>query len=122
MTRRSVTPFLRAGLAVAGVTALSFAAGRLDAQAAGRLVGRVVDQSTGQGLSDVGVQVVGTTIGAMSGVDGRYTISGVPAGTVTIHVRRLGYQPKTVTGIVLAEGATVEQNVSLVGATVQLQT
>ena len=87
-----------------------------------RIVGRVIDLNTGLGLSDVGVQVVGTTIGTMSGLDGRYTIANVPSGTVTLHVRRLGYQPKTVTGILLDAGSSLQQNVGLQAATVQLQT
>jgi TonB-dependent receptor len=88
----------------------------------GRLVGRVVDLNTGLGLPDVGIQVVGTALGAMSGIDGRYTITNVPAGTVTLHARRLGYQPKTVTGILLDAGASAQQNIGLNAATVQLQT
>lgn len=100
------------------------ATGRLGAQeqTTGRIVGRIIDLSTGLGLSDVGIQVVGTTLGSMSGIDGRYTIAAVPSGTVTLHVRRLGYQPKTVTGILLDPGASVQQNIGLQAATVQLQT
>ena len=37
----------------------------------GRIVGRILDATTGQGLADVGVQIVGTTLGTMSAVDGR---------------------------------------------------
>ena len=87
----------------------------------GRITGRILDAKTGAGLADVGVQVVGTTLGAMSGVDGRYTINGVPAGTVTVQARRIGYAPKTVTGIALAAGRAVEQDIALGTATVQLQ-
>jgi outer membrane receptor protein involved in Fe transport len=87
----------------------------------GRIVGRILDAATGQGLSDVGVQIVGTTLGASSTIDGRYTVANVPAGTVTIQVRRLGYAPKTVTGILLDAGQTLEQNVTMQTATVQLQ-
>ncbi|GLC28048.1 outer membrane protein [Roseisolibacter agri] len=89
--------------------------------ATGRITGRIVDAKTGAGLSDVGVQVVGTTLGTMSGVDGRFTLPAVPAGTVTIQARRIGYQAKTVTGIMLAGGQTLEQDVTLGTATVQLQ-
>jgi outer membrane receptor protein involved in Fe transport len=46
----------------------------------------------------------------------------VPAGTVTLHARRLGYQPKTVTGILLDAGASRQQNIGLNAATVQLAT
>lgn len=86
----------------------------------GRIVGRILDAASGAGLSDAGVQVVGTPIGTMSGVDGRFTIANVPAGTVTIMVRRIGYAPKTITGIYLEGGKTLPQDVSLAQASVQL--
>jgi len=86
----------------------------------GRIVGRVIDASSGAGLSDAGVQVVGTTLGTMSGVDGRFTIGNVPSGTVTLQVRRIGYAPKTITGLYLEGGKTLEQNISITQASVQL--
>ena len=92
----------------------------LPAQDAGRIVGRVIDAASGEGLTDVGVQVVGTTLGTMSGVNGRYQISSVPAGTITIQVRRIGYAPKTVTGLMLEPGRTLEQDVTLTTAAVTL--
>ncbi len=82
----------------------------------GRITGRVIDANTGQGISDAGVQVVGTTIGTQSGVDGRFTLSGIPAGTVTMQFRRIGYTPKTVTGLMLPSSQTLEQNVTLATA------
>src|SRR6476469_2312702 len=82
----------------------------------GRIVGRIIDATTGQGITDAGVQIVGMTIGAQSGVDGRYSINNVPAGTVTILVRRIGFGPKEVTGFLLTGGQTLEQNVSLAPA------
>ena len=94
---------------------------QVPAASTGRIVGRVIDASTGQGLTDVGVQIVGTTLGTMSGVDGRFAIAAVPAGTVTIQVRRIGYVPKSVTGILLDAGQTLEQSVTMTQATVQLQ-
>jgi hypothetical protein len=87
----------------------------------GRIIGRIVDQESGHGVTDAGVQVVGTTLGVQSGIDGRFQIAGVPAGPVTIQVRRLGYAPKTVTGIQLAANQTLEQNISLAPAGVTLQ-
>ncbi len=108
-------------LSVAAV--LLSAVSTLQGQAAGtgRIVGRVIDGATGLPITGAGVQLVGTTIGAQSGVDGRYAIAGVPAGTVSILARRIGYAPKTVTGLTLAAGQSIEQNVSLVTASVSLQ-
>lgn len=79
----------------------------------GRLVGRIVDAQSGQGIAHVAIQVVGTRLGTISGVDGRYTIPRVPAGTVTLQARLIGYQPKTVTGIMLAADKSLQQDISL---------
>ena len=49
----------------------------------------------------------------MSGVEGRFTIARVPAGTVTLHTRMIGYMAKTVTGIMLGAGRTLEQSITL---------
>ena len=78
----------------------------------GRIVGRILDASTGRDVSEVGAQIVGTTLGAMSGIEGRYAVQNIAAGTVTVQVRRIGYAPKTVTGILLAAGQTLEQNIA----------
>ncbi|MFM8603706.1 MAG: carboxypeptidase regulatory-like domain-containing protein, partial [Gemmatimonadota bacterium] len=94
----------------------------LPAQSAttGRIVGRILDAANGAAITDAGIQLVGTTQGTLSGVDGRYTLVGVAPGTVSILVRRIGYAPKTVTGLVVVAGQTLQQDVSLAQATVQL--
>jgi outer membrane receptor protein involved in Fe transport len=89
------------------------------AAATGRITGRVLDPQ-GAGMSDVGIQLVGTTVGALSNVDGRFTLTNVPVGTVTLLARRIGFASKTVTGIVVRAGATVEQDIAMSPATVQL--
>lgn len=107
---------------LAGLVALVPAAlGAQDPLPTGRIVGRIVDAKSGIGLSDVGLQVVGSTTGTMTGVDGRFTLANVRAGTVTLHARRIGFTPKTVTGILLAAEGVVEQNIALDPVSVQLQ-
>jgi outer membrane receptor protein involved in Fe transport len=115
-SRRSCAAAL---LAVAGLTSarMNLAAQTLPT---GRIVGRVIDAATGQGVSDAGVHVVGTTLGTQSGVDGRFSLSRITAGTVTIQVRRIGFIPKTVTGILLGGNQTVEQSISLVASATQV--
>lgn len=97
------------------------AASTAPAATRGRITGRILDVTNGEGLANAQVQVVGTTIGGLSGVDGRFTLN-VPAGTVSLLVRRIGYASKTVTGIVVPASRTVETNVTLAAATMQLQT
>jgi outer membrane receptor protein involved in Fe transport len=79
----------------------------------GRIVGRVIDAQSGQGIAHVAVQVVGTRLGTMSGVDGRYTLTGIPAGTLTVQARLIGYTPKTVTGILLPANKSLQQDITL---------
>ena len=115
--RRPLTLRLVAGLTLA----LSLTPASLLSQTpTGRIVGRIVDGGTGQGVANAGIQVVGTTLGVNSGVEGRYTVPNVPAGTVTLQVRLLGYQPKTVTGLLLSVNGTLEQDIVLTPASVTL--
>ena len=119
--RRAVIGCAQRGLVLAAL-ALSGLSAPLSAQeaATGRITGRVVDADNGQGIAGVGVQVVGTTLGAMTGVDGSYTILRAPAGTVTLQARRIGYGPKSVTGIMVPAGGAVEQNITLETAKTEL--
>lgn len=86
----------------------------------GRITGRILDAGTGERVTAAHVQVVGTHLGIQSDGDGRFTIIRVPAGTVTLQVRRIGFSPRTITGILVLANGTTEQNVSLSSADVQL--
>ena len=110
---------LTLAMAAAVVPASTIVAQGADAPV-GRITGRIIDATTGQGLAAAGVQVVGTTIGTQSGVDGRYVIARLPAGTVTLQVRRIGYGPKTVTGIIVPANGALVQDISLSSADMQL--
>ncbi|MDP9205699.1 MAG: carboxypeptidase-like regulatory domain-containing protein, partial [Gemmatimonadota bacterium] len=64
-------------LALAFLASPTFAIG----QGAGIIRGRISDAATGAPLSGVQVRVDGTAIGALTGADGTYTITGAPAGS-----------------------------------------
>ncbi|HUF11914.1 MAG TPA: TonB-dependent receptor [Longimicrobiales bacterium] len=83
------------------------------AQQAGRIVGRVIEEGTGRALPGAQVVVEGTTLGAITGVDGRYLITGVTSGMHTVRVVSLGYGEKTVTGVQVPAGATASLDVTL---------
>jgi len=95
--------------------ALMLVAAPLEAmgQNPGRIVGRVIDATSGAGLTNVSIEVVGTGTGTLSGFEGRFVITNVPAGTVTVHAQSVGYGEKTITDIVVPAGGSVEQNISL---------
>jgi outer membrane receptor for ferrienterochelin and colicin len=102
------------------VMAVFATAAPLSAQQGGRIVGRVVDAQSGAGLTNVTIEVVGTSQGTLSGIDGRFTIHSVPVGSVAIRAQTIGYAAKTVTEIRIAAGAVVEQDISLDPAAVAL--
>lgn len=86
----------------------------------GTITGRVIDAKNGQPLTEVGVQIVGLGRGMQTGLDGRFRFTSVPAGTITLHVRRIGYQPKTITGVYLEPGKTMDQPVAMEPAAITL--
>jgi len=72
---------------------LTLAAGELIAQR--RVSGKVTEEGGGTPLSNVSVQLVGTTSGAYTNEAGTYSLL-VPSGAVSLRVRRIGYTLKTV--------------------------
>jgi TonB-linked SusC/RagA family outer membrane protein len=87
--------------------AVGLAPSALVAQATtGTITGRVVDRETRQPL--VAVQVfVSPTRGATTNEAGEYRITGVPAGTVTVRTRRIGFAAASQTATVAAGGTAV---------------
>ena len=70
----------------------------------GAVIGRVTDRVSGQPVSDVRVQIVGTQRGALTRTNGTYRIGGVPNGTYTVRASRIGYAAATAPATVSANG------------------
>lgn len=82
-------------------------------QTTGTVTGQVIDRATRQPVSDVQVIVDGTQRGGVTNQQGRFTITGVPAGSRLIRTRRVGYGPTTATVVVSAgQAATAALTVS----------
>uniref|UniRef100_A0A7C3YUX6 TonB-dependent receptor n=1 Tax=candidate division WOR-3 bacterium TaxID=2052148 RepID=A0A7C3YUX6_UNCW3 len=74
----------------------------------GKIVGRVVDASTGEPLVGCDVVVLGTELGASVEKDGRFSIINVPVGTYDVEASMVGYTPVVVKGVrVMADQVTV---------------
>jgi TonB-linked SusC/RagA family outer membrane protein len=65
------------------------------AQAQRTLTGRVTDAASNAPVPGAAVLVSGTQLGATTTDSGTFRINGVPATTVTLTARRIGYQPAT---------------------------
>ena len=103
-----------------GALALALAPQLALGQGVGILQGRITDAASGQPIPSAQLRVDGTTIGTESKETGEYTL-GVPPGTHTIIVRRIGYaeqrQPVTI-----AAGTTQTLDFALKAVAVTLGT
>jgi len=59
----------------------------------GKITGVITDTQSKEPLVGVSVQIVGTTMGAQTNEDGRYTILNVPVGTYVLKISAVGYAP-----------------------------
>lgn len=79
---------------------LCLVAGVYEASAqSGKIVGRVTDGNTGEGLPGVNVFIDGTTQGTSTAVDGRYIIIGVRPGVHTLVASFVGYASQRQQGV-----------------------
>jgi len=82
--------------------------------------GTVTDAASGAPIADARVAIVGTTLQASTNVRGFYRITGVPAGTVTVQVRRIGYRTLQ-TAVTLSDGQEFTGDYRLTGSVVMLE-
>lgn len=88
----------------------------------GKVSGKITDQDTKEPLVGANVIIEGTVFGAATDVDGGFVILNVPAGTYDLKVTYIGYQTKTISGVVIISGLTRDINVTLSNAAVQVGT
>ena len=113
---------MRRGLVVLATLAVAFWPVAAAAQSdGGRIVGRVLDAATAQPLSSAQVFVGDGVVGALTDLNGRFVLNGVPVGTVSVTVQSLGYGTKTVTGVVVAAGEMVALDITVEEAAVELE-
>jgi iron complex outermembrane receptor protein len=93
--------------------------GPLRAQGTGSISGRIVDSTTQQPVANAQVQVVGTQIGGLTRLDGRYFLQSVTAGTQRVRVTRIGFgaQEQQVT---VSSGATATADFTLIAVAAAL--
>jgi outer membrane receptor for ferrienterochelin and colicins len=113
MTFRSILSRVTRGAAIlAALPALALAQ-------TGRISGTVTDASKNP-VAGAQVLISPAGLSAESGSDGKYTVTGIPAGTYQLKVYRLGFKAHTATGIVVTAGQTTNHAISLEAAVVEL--
>lgn len=81
----------------------------LFAQTAGKISGTITTDD-GTPLAGANVLIEGSTFGAATDGDGRYTILNVPIGIYTLKVDYIGYKPITMSNIEIKGGLTTRQS------------
>lgn len=109
-------------LAMALMVATIFGFGAAEAQSnTGRIIGQVVDAETARPLPGAQIVVTGTPVAALAGLDGRYQIVDVPAGSVELEVSMMGFATKRVAFVQVPPGGGVRMDVQLEPSAVQLE-
>lgn len=108
-------------IALGSIVSTSLIGHAATAQSTGSITGKLVDAESGIPISGGQVGVVGRAFLTSTASDGRFVLRDVPAGSTDLRARMIGYQPKTVTGVVVAPGKTTEIDISLPVQILQLE-
>ncbi|MCW3784864.1 TonB-dependent receptor [Plebeiibacterium sediminum] len=87
----------------------------------GFLKGKITDKKTGEELVGAAVVVDGTTIGTITDFMGEYTMPPLEAGTYTIRVQYISYDPQVFNHIVIKTGEETALDVQLNYATMDIE-
>ena len=85
----------------------------------GRISGTVTDSARAV-LPGTQVTVIGTRYTGVTDPSGRFSISGIPAGTYDVRVQRLGQKAQIVNGVNVTAGGDTQLNVSLASVPLSL--
>jgi outer membrane receptor protein involved in Fe transport len=80
---------------------------------AGTISGTVFNAKTNQPLAYANVVVVGTSLGAMSLNDGKFSVKGVPPGKYTVKAMMMGYKSAEKPNVVVPPGKDVQVEFTL---------
>ncbi len=86
----------------------------------GKITGKVTDKESGEPIIGVNVIVLTTTRGAVTDVDGNYTIIGIPIGTYTLRASLVGYAQVEVKDVKVGADITTPLNFKMSSSAVQL--
>jgi iron complex outermembrane receptor protein len=85
----------------------------------GSIAGTVTDAAH-TAVAGAQITVVGTRLGAVSGLDGRYRIVSVPAGTHELRVQRIGQQRQAVPSVTVRASEETKVDISVTAAPTSL--
>ncbi|HQG47294.1 MAG TPA: carboxypeptidase-like regulatory domain-containing protein, partial [bacterium] len=87
----------------------------------GKVAGIITDAQTGDPLPGANIQVAGTSLGAVSDMQGRYIILNVPPGVASVKISYVGYESQLVTNVRIMIDLTTALSVKLKPSAVQMR-
>lgn len=84
----------------------------------GQIKGTINDAANGEPLIGASVIIKGTTLGALTDLDGKYVILRVEPGTYTLVVTMIGYGPVEITDVVVTADLTTEVSQKMTAASI----
>ncbi|MBI4548835.1 MAG: carboxypeptidase-like regulatory domain-containing protein [Ignavibacteriae bacterium] len=86
----------------------------------GMIIGNVVDAKIGEPLVAVNILMIGTNRGAVTDVNGKYSIIGVPIGRYTVRASQVGYEPVEAMNVEIRAGETTLLDLRLASTEVHI--
>lgn len=108
------------GCVVAACCAVASVTMSARAQAQSGTLSGLVTDSAKSPLPGAQVSIVGTRFGSTSGMDGRYRIVGVPAGSYSVRVQRIGAKAKTFENVTVTASGDAKLDITLEATALQL--
>lgn len=90
------------------------------AQSTGKIMGKIIDKDTGEGIPFANVFIEGASIGAASDIEGNYVILNVPPDVYTVTASYIGYQKVTRTNVRVNVGFTTSLDFELPSGAIEM--
>lgn len=83
--------------------------------------GIITDADSKKPIEGASIQILSIKLGSITNATGVFKINNVPIGRQDIIITQMGYEPKSITGVLVTSGKEVELNISLTESIKQLQ-
>lgn len=87
----------------------------------GTIAGLVIDLKTKEGVIGANAVIEGTTVGAATDIDGKFTIPNVKPGTYTLTVSSITYKTQTIADVVVEPGKITTLEITLAEDVAELE-
>ena len=87
----------------------------------GKVIGTVVDKTTGEALPGANVTIEGTNLGAATNVQGGFIILNIPPGMYSVRASFIGYETVTISNVRISVDLTTEVSFEMPTETIEVE-